>query len=114
MSLARRRCRASDIYKHKRDIFAKILHEQLGSHAEFNTPQGGLAFWLKFPADINVHELSDMLLTRGVKLTPPDQFSLNTHGYGLRLGYASLKEKELERGITTLEQTLRELKRLRP
>ena len=70
-------------------------------------PDGGLAYWIKFNKQINAGELAAKLLKKSIHIPTTEKFSydpkpLNT----LRLGYASLNEKELENGIKILSEML--------
>lgn len=93
-------------YKNKRDEFEKMLHQYLGNKIEFNKPEGGLAFWLKPKLQLDYTKLSRNLLEKGVQIMHPESFSFADPVAGLRLGYASLSESQLEDGLKILAKFL--------
>lgn len=89
-------------YKTKRDLFEKIIFEHLSDKVDFQKPEGGLAFWLvpKKPADLQ--KLCAILLSKGIQILSPQDYSFEAPINGLRLGYASLSESQLEQGIKAI------------
>lgn len=98
--------KATLIYKSKRDYFESLVIKYLGDKVRFRKPEGGLAFWLepKVPADLS--KISRTLLDKGVQIMSPDHFSHDQPVNGIRLGYASLTEAQLEEGIRALSELL--------
>jgi len=98
--------RATLLYKSKRDFFEKLIFEHLSDKINFHKPEGGLAFWLvpKQPTDLVL--LSKVLLQEGVQIISPSIFSFQQPVNGLRLGYASLSESQLEQGIKKIARGL--------
>lgn len=94
--------RATLLYKNKRDFFEKVINEHLADKVNFHKPEGGLAFWLKPKESVDLTALSKALLVKGVQIIPPESFSFREPINGLRLGYASLNEAQLENGIKTI------------
>jgi GntR family transcriptional regulator / MocR family aminotransferase len=98
--------RATLIYKNKRDVFEAMIRKYLGNKVEFQKPEGGLAFWLVPQKTTDLKKLAKALLEKGVQILPPDSFSFGEPVNGLRLGYASLSEQQLEEGIKKIAQLL--------
>lgn len=98
--------RATLIYKNKRDFFDRLITKHLAGKVIFHKPEGGLAFWIVPKEDVNLQELTAKLLEKGVQIISPESFSFKTPVRGLRLGYASLTEKQLEDGIKILATLL--------
>lgn len=90
------------IYKAKRDYFEELCKLHLSDKATFVKPEGGLAFWIVPNKDVDPDFLCSQLLSRGIKIIHPEKFSLGSIVCGLRLGYASLTEQQMEEGITAL------------
>lgn len=92
----RRRARkVAQVYARRRKTFARTLGAELGGIANFDMPDGGLAFWLRF--------LDQRLLDRIEARAPSHKVWIApSHSYvaqpdiprGLRLGFASLNERE--------------------
>ncbi|MNQ96564.1 2-aminoadipate transaminase [compost metagenome] len=79
---------------------SKYLDKYLKEKADYQLPEGGLAFWLKFKTPVDTVALSESLLKHGVQVISTERFSFNGKALNaLRLGYADLDEEELERGI---------------
>nr|WP_295922144.1 PLP-dependent aminotransferase family protein [uncultured Dyadobacter sp.] len=93
--------RATSRYKAKRDRFEKLLTEQLGDKIRFTRPEGGLAFWIEPKTPVDLCELIDALRRERIAVLPPETFGCPDIR-GLRLGYASLTEEQLETGIKAM------------
>ncbi len=98
--------KATLLYKTKRDFFEKLVQEHLANKVHFHKPEGGLAFWLVPQKIVNLETVAEKLLERGVHVMSPSHFSFNEPVNGLRLGYASLTESQLEHGIKTIARFL--------
>jgi GntR family transcriptional regulator / MocR family aminotransferase len=98
--------RATLVYKNKRDLFEELLHEHLAGKVTFNKPEGGLAFWLVPKKRVDLVKLSQALLQKGVQIISPKDFSFHEPVNGLRLGYASLSDSQLEDGVKAIARLL--------
>ncbi|MCE7056260.1 PLP-dependent aminotransferase family protein [Algoriphagus sp. AGSA1] len=94
--------RVSAIYLKKRDYFENLLTAHLNTRVDFQKPNGGLAFWLKPKKEIDIFDLAARLERKGILILTPDKYSYREPIMGLRLGFASLTEDQLETGIKTL------------
>jgi GntR family transcriptional regulator/MocR family aminotransferase len=91
----RRSRKVAQVYASRRKSFARMLGAELGGVANFDLPDGGLAFWLRFP---------DQALLDRIEARAPDHkvWIAPSHSYvaepgiarGLRFGFASLNERE--------------------
>jgi GntR family transcriptional regulator/MocR family aminotransferase len=91
----RRSRKIAQVYARRRKTFAQALSSELAGLAEFDMPDGGLAFWLRFP---------DQQLLDRIEARAPDLkvWIAPSHSYvaqpgiarGLRFGFASLNERE--------------------
>ncbi len=83
------------LYAERRDRFAEFLQRAFGSRIEVTPPDGGLAFWVRFPG-VDLDRLLQAAHERLVHFQLPNAF---VHGGGtvdaLRLGFASLDVQEL-------------------
>lgn len=94
------------IYKAKRDHFEKLCKLHLKDKITFTKPEGGLAFWIVPKSEIDLQKVCDELLKKGIKIMSPEKFSFGNPASGLRLGYASLTEEQMEEGILALSKYL--------
>lgn len=93
-------------YEKKRDFFDSLLKHYLNEKVIYNKPDGGLAFWVK-PIDYrNLFQLKQQLNVKRVSFYTPNRFSYGDEISGIRLGYASLSDDNLEKGIEALGKYL--------
>ncbi|SFS83137.1 MocR-like pyridoxine biosynthesis transcription factor PdxR [Sphingobacterium wenxiniae] len=98
--------KATNHYKAKRDFMATVLNKHIKSKATYAIPEGGLAFWIVPNTQIDWSQVSQTLKNKGIKIITPDTYSFAETVNGIRLGYGSLSEKELEEGIIALAEIL--------
>lgn len=98
--------RTSIIYKAKRDYFESVCDIHLKDKATYTKPSGGLAFWIVPKKKTDLNDVADKLLKKGIKIMRPQDYSFDEPISGLRLGYASLTEKEISEGITEIAKHL--------
>lgn len=94
------------IYKAKRDHFEKLCKLHLKDKITFTKPEGGMAFWIVPKSEIDLQKVCNELLKKGIKIMSPEKFSFGNPASGLRLGYASLTEEQMEEGILSLSKYL--------
>lgn len=94
------------IYKAKRDYFESLCLQYLKDKVAFVKPEGGLAFWLVPLKTTDTQHVCEELLKKGIQVMSPEKFSFGQPVSGLRLGYASLTEQQLEDGLIALSKLL--------
>lgn len=93
------------IYKRRRDHFAEILTNVLGDRLIFDIPAGGLAFWARFREPVCLPELVERAYQERLKILPSNNFySDGEPPKGIRLGYASMDEKELTEAVNRFDR----------
>ena len=91
------------VYAARRLAFGRTLREELGDIAHFRVPDGGLAFWLRFPAQADLDRIEAQLPALGVRVADSRSFATSKAApRGLRLGFASLREDEARAAMRTL------------
>ncbi|MBB6124026.1 PLP-dependent aminotransferase family protein [Sphingobium subterraneum] len=99
--LRRHARKAKQIYARRRTAFAQLLADTFGTAAAFSIPDGGLAFWVRFQADMD--RMEKRAAARGLRLAPSRSFMTHADApRGLRLGFASLREEEAQSAIAEL------------
>lgn len=96
-------------YKAHRDAMRAALEKHMPKGCHWNTPTGGMFFWVEAPPEINAMELLPQAVERGVAFVPGSAFyadhpRLNT----LRLSFVTVPPEQIERGIALLAQAMRE------
>jgi len=94
--------KATLFYKNKRDKTLQLLEKYLKGKADYEVPEGGLAFWIVPKQTINWPKVATELLAKGIKINTPDNYSDDATLNGFRFGYGALSEVQLEEGIQAL------------
>ncbi|WP_439558688.1 PLP-dependent aminotransferase family protein [Dyadobacter sp.] len=93
------------IYRQRRDHFTELLKSELSNYLQFEVPDGGMAVWAKFNADIDLPHLAskasqkDLYCSSG--FSQRKEFT-NT----VRLGFASSNLNELEESVSIIRNLL--------
>lgn len=99
------------IYQKRLDLSTSIIHSLFGQLATFTRPDGGLALWLEPLKQIPADVLLGKLKTGGIGIVNPASYY--QPGYdgkmGLRLGYASLEDAAIIKGLGKLARVLQTL-----
>jgi 2-aminoadipate transaminase len=97
-------------YKEKRDAMSKALVAELGDMVEFNTPAGGMFFWLRLPDGVSSKQVMTDALEEKVLVLPGMPFFPNRHSQDdvfLRLSFARLSLEEIQRAVHILSDVIR-------
>lgn len=98
-AIRRHQKRMLGYYEQKRDFFASLLDNYLENKVTYKKPDGGLAFWIKPIKNIDLFQVQKRANLKAINFYTPDRFSFDKSISGIRLGYASLSEADLEKGI---------------
>jgi 2-aminoadipate transaminase len=95
-------------YRRKRDYFAGALERHLGDLATWQTPPGGLFFWLKLARHVDTRTLLPEAIRRGVAFMPGEPFypALPECCGALRLNFSHANDAQIERGVAILANLL--------
>lgn len=104
--MRRHQKRMLNYYRSKRDFFSNLIDNYLKDKVTYQIPDGGLAFWLNPIKTTDLFQLKKIVNTKLISFYTPDRFSYNDDIMGLRLGYASLSEANLEKGMQILGEYL--------
>ena len=98
------------IYAERRECLAAALKRELGAKVEFSLPAGGLALWVNFAPEVDLAALAQAGLRHRVGLTPGQAFASNGGKIqGVRLGFGSMNEVELEEAVRRLKLAMAEI-----
>jgi len=100
--LARHLKKAGKVYHSRRDYFCDLLTRHLDGRIHFKKPDGGLAIWATSTLALPI--LSARAATMGLLINDGSYYN-DEAGNGLRLGFASLQEKEMEEAVDILTKT---------
>jgi GntR family transcriptional regulator/MocR family aminotransferase len=95
--------RVTQIYGVRRRAFDDQLKAIFGSNVDYRVPDGGLAFWLRFPDQTLLDRIEAGASAQGLRFAASASFMTTPAApRGLRLGFGSLSEGEAERALTGL------------
>ncbi|MDV3456172.1 PLP-dependent aminotransferase family protein [Sphingomonas sp. HF-S4] len=100
--LRRHARKVRQIYAERRLRFAQRLHEAFGDKVQFDLPNGGLAFWLRFPGR-SMDEIEARAQALDLRFAASRSFMASPDAdRGLRIGFASLNDEEADAAVTAL------------
>ena len=99
--LARHLKKANKIYHARRDHFCDLLTRRLEGHIHFRKPDGGLAIWARSTLPLPL--LATRASSLGLLINDGSYYN-DSAGKSLRLGFASLREKEMEEAVEILKR----------
>lgn len=109
-TIGRHSRKAVAIYRGRRDLMEVCLNKYFGAAIHHKRPEGGLAYWIQFKEKIDFNSYSELLKNKHIQIVPPETFYEDGYArFGMRLGYGSLNEEELENGIKTLAEVFKAL-----
>jgi len=98
--------RTLKVYNERRNILIDLLQNELGQFVDFDSPNGGLAIWLRLNDGIDINNLVQKALLEKVRILPGSLFSESLANVnGIRLGFGSLNATELATGIQRLKRS---------
>ncbi|ASZ13916.1 PLP-dependent aminotransferase family protein [Chitinophaga pendula] len=99
--------RTLPIYEQRRDLFCKLLREELRDSTQFTIPEGGMSIWTMFDPSIDLESLSKKAYQKGLLISDGNAHNYpNYKSHAIRLGFASSNDNELIRSIEILKTLL--------
>jgi 2-aminoadipate transaminase len=98
-----------DLYRARRDAFAASLRRQFAGLGRWETPRGGLFFWVELDALIDTRTLLPRALERGVAFMPGEHFYADRPASSgrLRLNFSHADPDRVEHGLAVLADLVR-------
>jgi GntR family transcriptional regulator/MocR family aminotransferase len=97
--------KATKLYGYRCNYASNLISNELGHLVEFKKPQGGMALWLKFNENYQLANIINKASTLGLQLVGMPYFKGSDLTYdGIRFGFASLNEQELEFAVDILKK----------
>ncbi|HVU59017.1 MAG TPA: PLP-dependent aminotransferase family protein [Puia sp.] len=99
--------RSVKLYHQRRDILCHLLEQELKDVVTFTKPQGGLALWTKFKKEYPLPGISARAAGNGLMISNGRMYDVDDHHFNaLRIGFASMNEKELEEAVGLLKKSI--------
>jgi 2-aminoadipate transaminase len=96
------------VYTSRLAALDEALRKHMPEDTRWTRPEGGMCLWLELPPGFDASELLIHVKERGVLFAPGRYFyAQNPLPNTLRLGFASLDEKQIARGVMTVADLLR-------
>jgi GntR family transcriptional regulator/MocR family aminotransferase len=100
------------IYKQRRDLFCKLLKEELGDIFEFEAPIGGMAVWIRLNANYSWGTISEVARTYKLEIGAWHRYDTANIGHNsIRIGFAAHNEEEIRELVNRLKKTIDEIRR---
>lgn len=97
--------RTLKIYNERRNILIGLLKNELEGFVNFDSPNGGLAIWLRLNEGVEINKLVHNASLEKLKILPASLFSESeVNNNGIRLGFGSLNSNELTAGVHRLKR----------
>ena len=96
-------------YRQRRDAFQAALEKHFADLAEWETPQGGLFFWLTLKQPLDTRTLLNDALANDVAFMPGEPFfpDPDNHPGHLRLNFSHIDPARLDEGLKRLAAVVR-------
>ncbi|KQV99728.1 PLP-dependent aminotransferase family protein [Rhizobacter sp. Root1221] len=96
------------LYKTQRDAMAEALRRHLPDGCRWETPRGGMFFWVELPAGTDAAALLPHAVERGVAFVPGNAFFAGAGNPAtMRLSFVTSTPDQIDRGVRLLADTLR-------
>jgi 2-aminoadipate transaminase len=96
------------VYSARLVALDEALRKYMPEETRWTKPEGGMCLWLELPPGFDASELLIHVKERGVLFAPGRYFYVQSPlPNTLRLGFASLDEKQITRGVATLAELLK-------
>ena len=96
------------IYEQRRDLFCKLLKDELGSFFQFEIPKGGMAVWVKLRADYSWETISKFGKQYNLEIGNWRSYdNVKSRHNSIRIGFAAHNEKEIHELISRLKKTIK-------
>ena len=100
--------RTRKAYSRRLAALEQALGRHMPSGTKWTRPEGGMCVWVELPPGFDSNELLIHTRERGVVFAPGRYFYFqNPQPSTLRLGFAGVSERDIQRGIATLADVLR-------
>lgn len=96
-------------YAAQRDAMRAALERHMPAGCRWNTPVGGMFFWMRLPAGMDAMALLPKAVEAGAAFVPGAAFyASEPQAETLRLSFVTLTPEQIERGVQVLAKVLRE------
>ncbi|CAL2103145.1 HTH gntR-type domain-containing protein [Tenacibaculum sp. 190130A14a] len=95
------------VYQQRRDLFCKLLKDELGDYFSFEIPKGGMAIWVTLNNKYSWKKVQEVGKEYQIAIGDYMRYDMaETHHNAMRIGFASYNEEEIYELIKRLKQTM--------
>ncbi len=95
------------LYHERRDLFCNLMEKELGELVSFRKPAGGMAVWARFHKRNPLPAIAAKAAAKGLYISDGASYNYQTDSQNaLRMGFASLNEKEMEEAFSILRSVM--------
>lgn len=95
------------IYKQRRDLFCKLLKDELGDVFAFEIPKGGMAVWTKLNSKYSWDRFSEVAKTYNLEIGDWKQYDNANLGHKyIRIGFAAHNDDEIYELVDRFKKTV--------
>ena len=95
------------IYQQRRDLFCDLLENEFKGKLSFTKPSGGMSVWVQFDKRYELKQISEKASTQGLFMGDGSFYNTGKINYNaLRMGFASLNEKEIQGAMGVLKKII--------
>lgn len=107
--MSQRTQQLQSLYYEKQQLMAQALNGYFKDIAEWNTPEGGLFFWLRLRGNLDARELLGRTLEKGVAFMPGGPFfpSEEEGAQFIRLNFSNPPSERIEVGLKVLADVIK-------
>ncbi len=84
------------VYKQRRDLFCKLLKEELGNFFQFNIPKGGMAVWVTLDKKYSWNNVKEVAQKFNLEVGDWKRYDMAEKNHNsIRIGFATYNNKEI-------------------
>ncbi|GAB2832484.1 aminotransferase-like domain-containing protein [Ferruginibacter profundus] len=96
------------LYHQRRDLFCDLLNSEIGKQVSFEKAAGGMALWVQFHKKNLLPVVAQQASAKGLFINNGAFYNSGSTNYNaLRMGFASLNNKEMEEAVGILKKILK-------
>lgn len=101
------------IYLQRRDLFCKLLKNELGDYFRFEVPKGGMAIWVQLDKQYSWSEVAKEARKHQLEIGEWQRYDLaNKKHNAIRIGFASYSNEEIKMLFERLKLTFEGIKKV--
>jgi len=98
--------KSNKLYKERRNYMCEQIDLHLSDFVSYQMPAGGMAIWMEFDKKYSVDKVGELLIRQGVSFNRNIIFSQGKGMNHIRLGFASLGYKEIDKSIRAIKSAI--------